>query len=529
MSSSSKAFQWLSLVAIIWLQSINGTNITFPAYSSQLKNTLSMSQLQINNLVFASDAGKLFGWFSGIAAIYLPLWLVLIIGSLLGLIGYGVQFLFVTNQISSPAYWQIFLLTMVAGNSVCWINTVCYVVCIRNFPFHQQVAVGLTTSYQGLSAKIYTDIVGAAFSSAPYNTAKAYLLLISLLPLLVCIVVAPFLRDIDVGRGEPGNMAGGFKLMFVITIATGIYAVITSLGSMSIGLSPLHNVIGTALFLLIPLVIPTLEKIGEKVSGRWSLDKNTRVHNLSIDDQKGLESIESGVVKEEDEEEHTTVQVNHGIGVREEIGVKLMVKRIDFWLYFLVYFLSATIGLLFLNILGQIAGSRGSYRTSSLVSLSSSFGFFGRLMPSLLDYFFSRSKYMISRPAFLVALAAPIAGAFFLLLNQANISLIMSTAIIGVCTGAITCIAVSITTELFGTKNFSINHNVVVANISIGSFVFGYSSALLYRKEENEDGSCLGTACYRNTFIIWGSLCSLGTVLALMLYARTRKFYSKNS
>ncbi|KAL6218391.1 hypothetical protein ACLB2K_011605 [Fragaria x ananassa] len=150
-------------------------------------------------------------------------------------------------------------------------------------------------------------------------------------------------------------------------------------------------------------------------------------------------------------------------------------------------------------------------------------------MPSLLDYFFSRSKYMISRPAFLVALAAPIAGAFFLLLNQANISLIMSTAIIGVCTGAITCIAVSITTELFGTKNFSINHNVVVANISIGSFVFGYSSALLYRKEENEDGSCLGTACYRNTFIIWGSLCSLGTVLALMLYARTRKFYSKNS
>ncbi|KAL6204312.1 hypothetical protein ACLB2K_021580 [Fragaria x ananassa] len=537
MSSSSKAFQWLSLVGIIWLQSINGTNTTFPAYSSQLKNTLSMSQLQINNLVFASDAGKLFGWFSGIAAIYLPLWLVLMIGSLLGLIGYGVQFLFVTNQLASPAYWQVFLLTMVAGNSVCWINTVCYVVCIRNFPFHQQVAVGLTTSYQGLSAKIYTDIVSAFFSSSPHKRARAYLLLNSLLPLIVCAVVAPFVRDIDVVTGkQPRNMATGFRLMFVITIATGIYAVITSLGSM-IGID---RMIGTGVFLLIPLVIPIAEKIRDILSRRWSLaDRENKVYNVSIDDQNGLESIETGVVKEEEEEEHTTtvqvhnevseVQVQHGFGVREEIGVKLMVRRIDFWLYFLVYFFSATIGLVFLNTLGQITESRGSSKTSSLVSLSSSFGFFGRLMPSLLDYFFARSKHMISRPAFLVAVAAPIAGVFFLLLNPANVSLIISTAVIGVCTGAITSIAVSITTELFGTKKFSINHNVVVANISIGSFLFGYSSALLYRKEGNDDGSCLGMACYKGTFIIWGSLCTLGTVLALMLYARTRKFYSKRS
>ncbi|XP_050370734.1 protein NUCLEAR FUSION DEFECTIVE 4 [Argentina anserina] len=537
MSSSSKSFQWLSLVGIIWLQSINGTNTTFPAYSSQLKNTLSLSQLQINNLVFASDAGKLFGWFSGIAAFYLPLWLVLMIGSLLGLIGYGIQFLFVTGQIASPAYWQIFLLTMVAGNSVCWINTVCYVVCIRNFPFHQQVAVGLTTSYQGLSAKIYTDIVSAAFSSSPHKRVQAYLLLNSLMPLLACVVVAPLVTEIDVLTGKSRNIATGFNLMFLITIATGIYAVITSLGSM-IGLD---RMIGTGVFLLIPLVIPIVEIIKEIISRRWSLDREKRVYNVSIDDHKGLESIESGVVKVEEGEENTqisTVQVLNEVdevpvqqvfGVREEIGVKLMVRRIDFWLYFLVYFFSATIGLVFLNTLGQIAESRGSSKTSSLVSLSSSFGFFGRLMPSLLDYFFSRSKYMISRPAFMATLAAPIAGVFFLLLDPANVSLIISTAIIGVCTGAITSIAVSITTELFGTKKFSINHNVVVSNISIGSFVFGYTSALLYRKEGNEGGRCVGMACYRSTFIIWGSLCTLGTVLALMLYARTRKFYSKRS
>ncbi|KAJ6297571.1 hypothetical protein OIU78_023184 [Salix suchowensis] len=162
---SSNALQWLSLVVIIWLQSVNGTNTNFPAYSPELKELLSMSQVELNNLAFASDAGKLFGFFSGIAALYLPLWLVLLIGSTLGLVGYGLQYLFITHQISSLSYAHIFLLTVLAGNSICWINTVCYVVIIQNFPSDRQVSVGLTTSYQGLSAKIYTVLVDALFLS----------------------------------------------------------------------------------------------------------------------------------------------------------------------------------------------------------------------------------------------------------------------------------------------------------------------------------------------------------------------------
>lgn len=140
---------------------------------------------------------------------------------------------------------------------------------------------------------------------------------------------------------------------------------------------------------------------------------------------------------------------------------------------------------------------------------------------------FCRRKHLISRPTCIAALMTPMAGAFFFLLNKSNISLYISTAIIGICTGAITCISVSTTTELFGSKNFSINHNLVVANIPIGSFIFGYFSALVYHKEGNEDGNCMGMQCYRSTFIIWGSLCFLGSTLALILYARMRKFYSK--
>ncbi|KAK0597530.1 hypothetical protein LWI29_026219 [Acer saccharum] len=532
---NSSLLQWLSLVGSIWLQSINGTNSNFPAYSSQLKQLLSMSQLQLNNLAFASDAGKLFGWLSGIAAIYLPLWVVLFIGAILGLIGYGVQYLFITNQISSVSYIYLFLLTLLAGNSICWINTVCYVVTIKNFPFDRQVAVGITTSYLGLSAKIYTDFVNAFYSS-PTERANAYLLFNSIFPLIVCVISAPLVREINVQKSR--SMKGGFILMFFITMGTGIYAIIGSFGSVSSRLSPLKNLIGMGVFLIAPLVmIPVEEKSREAVKS-WFKRETTKVHNNTCATEViNLGVVEShGVVKEEDHVQEDVMisdnddhEVQEEIVAKEEIGVKLMVMRVDFWLYFLVYFLGATIGLVFLNNLGQIAESRGFPGTSSLVSLSSSFGFFGRLLPSLLDYFFSRSKYMLSRTASIVALMAPMAASFLLLLNPTNLALYLSTAVIGVCTGAITSIAVTMTTELFGAKNFSVNHNVVVANIPIGSFVYGYLAALVYHEEAgvNGDGKCMGIECYRRTFILWSSLCFLGTFLALALYVRTRKFYSQ--
>lgn len=138
-----------------------------------------------------------------------------------------------------------------------------------------------------------------------------------------------------------------------------------------------------------------------------------------------------------------------------------------------------------------------------------------------------RSKYMISSTGSIVASMAPMAGAFMLLLNRTDVALYISTATIGVCTGAITSLSVATTTELFGAKNFSLNHNVLVANIPIGSFLYGYLAAFVYHREGNGQGTCIGMDCYRNTFIFWGFLCFFGTFLALILYFRTRKFYTQ--
>jgi hypothetical protein len=71
----------------------------------------------------------------------------------------------------------------------------------------------------------------------------------------------------------------------------------------------------------------------------------------------------------------------------EEHPAGLLLRRFDFWLYYVAYFCGGTIGLVYSNNLGQIAQSLGqSSNTSTLLTLYSSFSFFGRLLSAVPDY-----------------------------------------------------------------------------------------------------------------------------------------------
>lgn len=376
---SLKVLPWLSLVALLWLQSFNGTNLSFPAYSSQLKEFLSISQFKLNYLSFASDAGKVLGFISGIAAVYLPLPLVLLAGGTLGFAGYGLQYLSIVKNMFTLSFPQIWCLSFLAGNSICWINTACYIVAINSFPANRQVAVGITASYQGLSGKIYTDMVNSFFNSSRRDAASGYLLLNSLVPLVACLVTAPMLMrhgGDNKTTSSSKDVKVGFIVLFGVTIATGIYAVATSLLSAPAVLV----LVGIALFLLAPIAIPIGVGFKELISSRKT---QQQVHDLEAPEK--FEIVEEDHTKEEEEEFEKAL-----VGVKEEVEWTQLWKKLDFWIYFGLYLFGPTVGLVFMNNLGQIAESRGSTATSSLVALSSSLGFFGRLLPSLLDYFFSR-------------------------------------------------------------------------------------------------------------------------------------------
>lgn len=96
--------KWMILIATIWIQAFTGTNFDFSSYSSTMKSVLKISQVQLNYLATASDMGKVFGWSSGLALMYLPISLVMFIAASMGLVGYGLQFLLINNLITLPYF-----------------------------------------------------------------------------------------------------------------------------------------------------------------------------------------------------------------------------------------------------------------------------------------------------------------------------------------------------------------------------------------------------------------------------------------
>lgn len=99
--------KWVGFVTAIWVQAIAGNNYTFANYSQALKQVMNLSQTQLNGLAVAKDVGKSFGVVSGIAMDLIPPWAVLLIGSMGGMIGYGAQWMVVSQRISPLPYWQV--------------------------------------------------------------------------------------------------------------------------------------------------------------------------------------------------------------------------------------------------------------------------------------------------------------------------------------------------------------------------------------------------------------------------------------
>lgn len=111
-SSTSIAIKWLGFVCAVWVQAVAGNNYTFSNYSDALKSLMALNQLQLNNLSVAKDVGKAFGIVAGLASDKLPTSVILIIGAVEGLIGYGAQWLVVSQKIPPLPYWQVCIETI---------------------------------------------------------------------------------------------------------------------------------------------------------------------------------------------------------------------------------------------------------------------------------------------------------------------------------------------------------------------------------------------------------------------------------
>ncbi|CAN7031743.1 unnamed protein product [Brassica rapa subsp. trilocularis] len=544
--------KWMILVATIWIQAFTGTNFDFSAYSSDLKSVLEISQVQLNYLAVASDLGKVFGWSSGLALMYFPLWTVLFTAAFMGFVGYGVQWLVITNFVSLP-YIMVFLCCLLAGLSICWFNTVCFVLCISNFPANRSLALSLTVSFNGVSAALYTLAYNAINPASP----ELYLLLNALIPLVISFTaIIPILRQPPFEPLPPDGVRRDslmFLLLNILAALNGVYLLLFESNSSDVTSARL--LFGGAIILLIlPLCIP-----GLVIARNWYLRTIHTSFRLEgsgfiLVDPDELELHKGMLAHEANRESYEDVVQNHVKTIASEEGdadellitrgqlevlgtehsLKQLLCRADFWLYYIAYFCGGTIGLVYSNNFGQIAQSLGqSSNTTTLVTLYSSFSFFGRLLSATPDYI--RAKFYFARTGWLAIALLPTPIALFLLASSGTASALqVGTALIGLSSGFIFAAAVSITSEVFGPNSVGVNHNILITNIPIGSLIYGFLAALVYDshgstgiKSVTDSVVCMGRGCYYLTFVWWGCLSVLGLGSSLVLFIRTRRAYQR--
>jgi len=214
--------------------------------------------------------------------------------------------------------------------------------------------------------------------------------------MVVTLVAAPSLRVVDLKDKQEDHRKrtteAPFLAMFVITLATGACAIVGSIGAKSIGLSSREHMVSFYVMLALPLLIPVWLRVRESTAKIRETMWENRVHDHDSDGPETTAvsaSVSVFEIEAEDKQEQQAgpeVEQSRSSSSQEEVGGLRLLRQLDFWLYFFSYMFSGSLGLVFLNNLGQIADSRGLADASTLVSLSS-FGFFGRLLPAFLDYY----------------------------------------------------------------------------------------------------------------------------------------------
>ncbi|KAG5042934.1 hypothetical protein JHK87_006849 [Glycine soja] len=537
--------KWVILLASIWVQAFTGTNFDFSSYSSELKSVLNITQLQLNYLSVASDMGKAFGWCSGVSLMYLPLWVVMFMAAFMGLFGFGFQWLVIHRLITLP-YVVVFLLCLIAGCSICWFNTICYVLCIKHFPANRSLALSLSISFNGVSAALYTLIANAINS----NDATLYLLLNAIVPVLISgLVLIPILNQ---PQPQPHSVdtiqrdTSVFLCLNILAFVTGLYLLF--LYSFSYTTAIARVILIGAIFLLVllfflPGIVYSREWSCFTVPTSFSFYSSRFTRAVPDDDElyKELISIEDSTRNRsaQSTREKKCCIVNmlereKFSMLGEEHSAKLLVRRWDFWLYYLAYFCGGTIGLVYSNNLGQISQSLGhSSQTSSLVTLYSACSFFGRLLAASPD-FLSRRVH-IARTGWFAAALVPTPIAFILLaISGSGAALHIGTALIGLSSGFVFSAAVSITSELFGPNSVGVNHNILITNIPLGSCLYGLLAALVYDSNARKPrhtiwlhkmSMCMGRKCYLQTFVWWSCISMVGLGSSFFLYIRTKQAY----
>ncbi|KAF2578719.1 hypothetical protein F2Q68_00003679, partial [Brassica cretica] len=390
-SSYSSALKWLGFVTAVWVQSISGNNYTFSNYSSALKSLMNLNQLQLNNLSVAKDVGKAFGILAGLASDRLSTPVILLIGCFEGLLGYGVQWLVVSRTITPLPYWQMCVFLCMGGNSTTWMNTAVLVTCIRNFRRNRGPVSGILKGYVGLSTAIFTDLCTALFSNDP----ASFLVLLAVVPFAVCLTAVFFLREIPPASSadEESEETRYFAVFNIVAVVVAVYLQSYDIIGVKTGVFAVAFASILLFLLFSPIAVPFHAFIKSLNRGEQDVEGQIQEPLLSseIAEEKEVIAVEAAAAAVEEE---NLVGERKRPVLGEDHTIMEAMLTVDFWVLFVSFLCGVGTGLAVMNNMGQIGLALGYTDVSIFVSMTSIWGFFGRILSGTLSEHFL--KYMPS-------------------------------------------------------------------------------------------------------------------------------------
>ncbi|EYU40425.1 hypothetical protein ABFS82_14G120300 [Erythranthe guttata] len=527
-SPASPTGKWLGFVTAIWVQAISGNNYTFSNYSDAIKSLMGLTQLQLNSLSVAKDVGKAFGILAGLASDRLPTPVILLIGAIEGFIAYGVQWLVVSRRIQPLPYWVMSIFLCMGGNSTTWMNTAILVTCIRNFRKNRGPVSGILKGYVGLSTAIFTDVCSALFADDPAK----FLMMLAVVPFVVCLGAIFFLREIP-----PSSTAAEeneeTKYFAVINVA----AVVIALYLLAFDVSGTHGrlfsqVFAAVLMVLLasPLSIPIY--LAAKNFIRSGGNKKVDVEQTTVTEPLLAAVAAAAEAEKEKKVETTSLATEKRKPVLgEEHTIMEALSTVDFWILFGSFLCGVGTGLAVMNNLGQMGLALGYSDVSMFVSLTSIWGFFGRILSgSISEYFIKRAG--TPRPVWNAASQILMAVGYIVMAVALPGSLYVGSIVVGICYGVRLAVTVPTASELFGLKYYGLIYNILILNLPLGSFLFsGLLAGLLYDSQATRTAgggnTCIGAHCYRLVFVVMAIACVIGFGLDVLLSIRTKGIYRK--
>ncbi|XP_062199769.1 protein NUCLEAR FUSION DEFECTIVE 4-like [Phragmites australis] len=518
--------RWLGLVVAVWVQCISGNNYTFSNYSDSIKTLMGLTQLQLNGLSVAKDVGKAFGLLAGLASNRVPTWLLLAIGSLEGLLGYGVQWMVVSKTVAPLPYWQMCVFLCLGGNSTTWMNTAVLVTCIRNFRQSRGPVSGLLKGYVGLSTAIFTDVCSALFADDP----ASFLVMLAVVPAAVCAVAMVFLREgpADGATGDEEEDGRCFAAINSLAVAIALYLLAADLTGIGGGGGVISAVFVVVLLVLLasPASVPALLA--------WkSWMKTRKAANADLEEADSAASATAPLLLTAKAAERNEEAPGPGERPRlgEEHTIAQALTSLDFWLMFASFLMGVGTGLAVMNNLGQMGVAMGYADVSLFVSMTSIWGFFGRIASGTISEHFIKTR-AIPRPLWNAASQVLMAVGYIVMALAMPGSLFIGSVVVGVCYGVRLAVTVPTASELFGLKYYGLIYNILILNLPLGSFLFsGLLAGLLYDAQATAvpggGNTCVGAHCYRLVFVIMALACVVGFGLDVLLCVRTKRVYAK--